>query len=367
VKFRLPTGGIGLVTVMLVGCTGAVSTPRDAAVIAGSGGAGGAGGTGGATSGGGAGGGGAGGAGRPPDGAGGAPGDASRSTNDAESPATFWDTSNIPPAQNVLMFKFVNKTNGRYPDSQVFWSFQNQVHSLAEMPLFDMPANSAGRMYFYLGEPNSRYFDFIEFTIDATTFNGNTTRVDAFGLKIAMRLHCADNFDVAVGEDYVTFAEDRAVTFQKFLDEVPAEFAGCVQAPFRIVEPGACGFNQGGAYQNYYGAFIDTIWAANGLTVPKPGPNGSGLGSFPDLSAAIYRHVGDQPGSFMPDGRLANRALWANSATFYAAAPANYYAKFWHTHSLAGKAYGFPYDDVGGYSSFISHRVPQYLIIAIGW
>ena len=29
--------------------------------------------------------------------------------------------------------------------------------------------------------------------------------------------------------------------------------------------------------------------------------------------------------------------------------------------------YGFPYDDVGGYSSYISHANPQYLLVAIGW
>jgi hypothetical protein len=230
-----------------------------------------------------------------------------------------------------------------------------------------MPANSSGRMYFYLGDPASKYFDFIEFTI-GTAFNGNTTRVDAFGIKIAMRLHAADGYDVAVGEDYATFAEDRAVTFQRFMDETPPEFAGCLaQAPFRIIEPGAGGFNAGGAQQHYYDSIIDQIWTANGLTVARPGPNGSGLGSFPDLSAAIYRHVGNVAGTFSADGKLANKSLWSNAATFYTAAPADYYARFWHTHALGGKAYGFPYDDVGGYSSFISHGNPQYLLIAIGW
>jgi len=42
----------------------------------------------------------------------------------------------------------------RYPDSQMYWAFtQNgvtQVHSFAQVPTFDMPANSAGRMYFYI-------------------------------------------------------------------------------------------------------------------------------------------------------------------------------------------------------------------------
>jgi hypothetical protein len=281
----------------------------------------------------------------------------------------FWDNSGIPTAKNALMFKFLNRTGGHYSDSEVFWSFQNQVYSIAEMPLFDMPANSSGRMYFYLGVPKGSYFDFIEFTIGPTVFNGNTTRVDAFGIKIAMRLHCADGYDVAVGEDDETFAEDRAVTFQKFLAAVPPEFAACAtnQMPFRIIEPGAAGFNQGGLQQHYYDGFVDALWAANALTVPKPGANGSGLGGFPDLSAAIYRHVGGVAGSFTPDGRLANHALWNDDSTFYLTAPADFYAKFWHEHSRNRKTYGFPYDDVGGYSSYISHQNPQYLLVAIGW
>jgi len=295
------------------------------------------------------------------------------SSGDSGAPDGFWDTSNIPAAKNVMMFKFVNRTNGKYQDSQVFWSFKSnnisEVHSISEMPLYDMPANASGRMYFYLGDPNSKYYDFIEFTIGATRFNGNTTRVDAFGLKVAMRMHCADGFDVAVGEDYATFMEDRAVTFQKFIDDVPDEFKplATVQAPYRIVEPGAVDFKVGGKYAHYYDAYVDQIWAANGLTLPKPGANASGLGAYPDISAAIFRHTGDKAQSFTTAGKLADKTLWANASTFYSAAPANYYARFWHTHGINGKAYGFPYDDVGGYSSYISHDKPQYIVVAIGW
>ena len=65
--------------------------------------------------------------------------------------------------------KILNRTNGQYPDSQVYWSFNGQTHSIAEQPYFDMPANSAGRMYFYLGSPNSQYSDFIEFTVGPTS------------------------------------------------------------------------------------------------------------------------------------------------------------------------------------------------------
>ena len=291
----------------------------------------------------------------------------------------FWgDTASIPPAKNVLTFKFINRTNGKYPDSQVFWSFKsgsiNEVHSIAEKDTYDMPANSAGRMYFGLGAaPNaanpSSYWDFIEFTISSTMFNANTTRVDAFGLKLAMRLHCADGYDAQVGENQSTFAEDRSVTFQRYLDSVPAEFDNCaqIQAPYRIVEPGAAGFNTGGPYANYYNSYVDQMWANNGITIPKPGPNGSGLGSYPDLSAAIFRHVGSGAGNFNANGSLKNQSLWSNPSTFYQAAPAHYYAKFCHDIAINGLSYGFPYDDVGGYSSFISHNTPQWCIVAVGW
>ena len=304
--------------------------------------------------------------------------------NDGAAPAGFWDTSNIPAAKNALMFKFLNRTNGQYADGEVYWSFKSgsisETHSIAAQPTYDMPANASGRMYFYLcgtsdttcaSDPTkSKYYDFIEFTIGATQYNGNTTRVDAFGIKLANRLHCADGYDVAVGEDYQTFQEDRATTFQKFIDSVPAQFQPLAQppfAPYRIVEPGAGGFNPGDPNANYYDSFVDQLWAANGLTIAKPGANGSGLGSYPDVSAAIMRHVGAVAGTFSAAGKLVNQSLWSTASTFYTAAPADYYAEFWHTHALNGKAYGFPYDDVGGYSSYISHANPQYLLVAIGW
>jgi Beta-1,3-glucanase len=281
-----------------------------------------------------------------------------------------------------MMFKFLNRTNGQYPDSQVWWKVSingvNTVHSIAEQDTFDMPANNSGRVYVYLGPytdataVNSPYFDFMEYDIgnDPPAFHGDTTRVDAFGIKLAMQMLCSDGYQVTVGENPATFAEDRSVTFQRFLAQVPAEYQHLAQAPYapyRIVSPDAA-FNAGGQYANYYQNYINQIWQENGLTIPLAGPNASGLGSYPDLSAAIYRHVAVAE-MFNPDGSLANPQFWAKTSrtTFYQSAPANYYAQFWHQNAVNGLAYGFPYDDVGGYSSYISHNNPLYIQIAIGW
>jgi Beta-1,3-glucanase len=287
-------------------------------------------------------------------------------------PAGFWDTSNIPVAKNVMTFKFLNRTNGQFPDSQVFWRVSihgtQQTHSIAEQQSFDMPANSSGRIYFFLGSPDGKYSDFMEYTIGPQQFNGNTTRVDAFGIKLAIRLHCVDGFEATVGENAATFAEDRTATFQRFVNAVPAEFQHLaqIQAPYKIVNPGAGEFKTGGLYASYYDAYANEIWQSNGITIPKPGPNASNLAAYPDLSAAIYRHTATA-GTFSSNGTLLDKTMWTNSQTFYQQAPANYYAKFWHDNGVDGKAYGFPYDDVGGYSTYISHNNPQYMLVAIGW
>jgi F5/8 type C domain/Beta-1,3-glucanase len=270
----------------------------------------------------------------------------------------FWgDTSTIPPAQNVLMVKVLNRTNGRYPDSQVYWSFNGQVHSIAEQPYLDMPANSAGRMYFSLGSPTSQYNDFIEFTVGPSVFNGNTTRVDAFAVKLAMRLHAHDGYDVSVGEDLATFQEDRAVTFQRFMDEVPAEFdhLAQIQAPYRIPAPGSSpNFRPGGVNANYFTAYAASV-GSSATTQEIFGCSGP-LANDPTKCAGLNRHVAHLPS---PD--------WSDPAKYYLAAPANYYARFWHDHAINRLAYGFPYDDYAGQSSFISHGNPQYLLVAVGW
>ena len=79
------------------------------------------------------------------------------------------------------------------------------------------------------------------------------------------------------------------------------------------------------------------------------------LGGLPQFCAAINRHV------------LAEPADWNNPAKYYRAAPANFYAKFWHDHSINGRAYGFCYDDVNAQDTLIEARNPVNLIVTIYW
>jgi hypothetical protein len=291
--------------------------------------------------------------------------------------APFWDASNIPatPSGDVMTFKFLNRTNGQYPDDQVYWSVTiNGVttsNTIAAQPYFQMPANASGRMYFYLGsvgQTSTNYYDFIEYTIGPTSFNGDTTRVDAFGVKLAFQLTCGDGTDIAVGENAATFAENRATTFQRYINAVPTDFQTLAEldAPYEILSPGAGGFDTGGPYADYYNAYIAQVWASNGLTIPIAGDNGDGLGAYPDLSAAIYRHVA-AAGTFNPNGTLVSQSLWGNPGNFYQTAPASYYGQFFHGNAINGQQYTFPYDDAGGYSSDVSCANPNTLIVAVGW
>jgi Ricin-type beta-trefoil lectin domain/Beta-1,3-glucanase len=276
-----------------------------------------------------------------------------------EPPASFWgNTGSIPAADNVVEVSIVNQTNGQYPNSEVYWSFNGQTESIAQQPYIDMPANSSGRMYFYLGSPNSQYYDFIEFTVGSSSINVDTTRVDRFGLKLALLLHGHDGSNQEVGENYATFQESRAATFQRFENFVPAAFKalGTDNAPYGINAPqDDASFQPGGANANYITGYAASVGDSSDTTQQIFGCSGT-LATNSQLCAGINRHVAQSP--------VAEQSTVSN---FYQSAPANYYAEFWHENAINGLAYGFPYDDYAGQSSDISVTNPQYLVVAVGW
>jgi hypothetical protein len=93
-----------------------------------------------------------------------------------------------------------------------------------------------------------------------------------------------------------------------------------------------------------------------GVTRGRVGGCGGTLVANPTLCAGLNQHVAQLPA-----------AQQTNPANYYLAAPANYYAEFWHQNAINGKQHGFPYDDDNGQSSDISVTNPQYMVVAVGW
>lgn len=318
--------------------------------------------------------------------------------------------SSIPnPSGGGVSVKVMNGTGGAYSDNQIYWgvigknpatgawcyldlsgnlipisaalndaaghltkngvNYANIYHKVSESSWVYLPKIVSGRMFLSVGSPcyiktyndgfagpdinnptdpnRNIYFDFVEFTVDDAGYHGNTTRVDQFGFPVQHRLvNKAGNYDRTVGE---LESETRAGLFTKYQNEVPTEFKslGTLQAPYRIVCPISGPFNTGGTYANYFAGY-SSISTRDILL-------GIGGASNAEVCAALNRHV------------YGNTADWNNPSKYYKAAPANYYAKFWHDHSIDGLAYGFCYDDVNGQASYLEVGDPKGLIIRVGW
>lgn len=276
-------------------------------------------------------------------------------------PDIFWGKpADYPAAKNVMTYVFLNRTNGKYTDDQIYWTFAGQTKTIAQQSVFDMGANSSGRVTFHLESPTGKYWDFMEHTISATNWYGNTTRVDAYGLPIAIRLLCGDGTDAKLGESYEVFYMGRDNFFKKYKEAVPAEFYPTVDngAPYRIIAPGKGdgGFDPGQKYGTYFDAYLKQLNIAGATTHQAFACEGNPFGQNAQLAGAVNRHVAHLP-----------QSEWLKAENFYKEAPANYYAKFFHDISFGEKAYGFAYDDAAGYAAYTACGKPKTLIIAVGF
>jgi hypothetical protein len=314
-----------------------------------------------------------------------------------------------PNGNGVVSVKFMNGTNGAYADKDIYWgvigkrlntdtfcyldssgnlvplskalndaaghltkngvNYANIYHKVSETSWVNLPKMHSGRIFLSVGSPcyiktyddgfagpdinnptdpnRDVYFDFVEFTFNDGGYNGNTTRVDQFGFPIQNRLvNKAGNYDKTVGE---LESETRAGLFAKYQNEVPKEFKslGTLQAPYRIVCPISGPFKAGGEYANYFSSYSGISTRDIFL--------GIGGAANEQTCAALNRHI------------YHDAANWNNVGKYYQAGPANYYAKFWHDHSIDGLAYGFCYDDVNNQSPTLAVADPKGLIIRIGW
>jgi Carbohydrate binding module (family 6)/Beta-1,3-glucanase len=277
-------------------------------------------------------------------------------------PAGFWgSTSSIPSASGAIEFDFLNATNGAYPDSEVYWSVNGVTESIAQSPYYEMTSCGSCRIYFYLGSPNSQYQDFIELNSSGTTINADTSRVDAFGLPLAIHLHNSDGTDTVVGEDDQVFAESRTALFTQFENYVPAVFKqlATVNAPYNIPSPtDVAAFQPGGADANYMTSYAASLGDTE-TTQQVFGCQGGGspaLNGNAALCAGLNRCVAQF-----------STAVQNTPSDYYQNAPCNYYSAFWHSVAVNGLAYGFAYDDDNGQSSDFNSSDAQYVQVAIGF
>lgn len=248
-------------------------------------------------------------------------------------------------------------------------------------------------------------FEFVEFTIKNGEYWGNTTRVDFFSFPVVSRLVGEGGFvstpgDADVYDKTVGDIGTRDEIFAAFMDEVPTEFQTLVQEPYRIMAPCKATFNEGGIYENYFDAYIDEIWdtyrtkdlvftceagtfrgrtsgdsiifskdgGESNIVVNKPTTQDvlEGKGTLA-TGTDIEKVVEAQLCAAINRGVALTPEKWSDSSAFYQSGPANYYAKFFHDHSVDGLAYGFCYDDVFDYSTLLHYTEPTALVIDLKW
>jgi hypothetical protein len=180
--------------------------------------------------------------------------------------------------------------------------------------------------------------------------------------------------------------------------QVPAEFQH-LYANGRIVAPIHGLFAAGRTYANYFDAYINSIWAqyttgnlvltiGSSVYTGRVGGDTRFAFTTPGDPVTYYVSKPTTQDVFMGAGALAtgngtekqlqaqicaafNRHVLQNismantASAFYQAPPANYYAQFWHKHSLNSLAYGFCYDDVSNQSTTLVSTNPRGMVVVI--
>jgi hypothetical protein len=288
--------------------------------------------------------------------------------------AAFWGDTSTYSKMGGINYVVLNRTNGAFPDSKIFWSKQELGTKVSLATQSMVPITGAGRFYIWIApdDSGSRYYDVIEYNGGGSPWMGNTTRVDGWRLPICFWVHSPGGIDTTRGDAYEMFYQSRQAKFDEFRNEVPKEFTGLATQDFaNIWAPHTSPvnyFGTGGPYENYYIAYEDSVNALHGgtlvvshtITVFNCLAAGGGMGTQPYYSAALNRHV-----ATLPQGT--NYSIWNNDTNYYKAAPCNYYSKWCHRRSLHKLCYGTCYDDVGNHSSFVQQPNVQWIAIAIGW
>ncbi|MDH6622420.1 hypothetical protein M2271_000207 [Streptomyces sp. LBL] len=225
--------------------------------------------------------------------------------------------------------------------------------------------------------------DCAEFTHNSSGMFCNTTMVDMFSVPLSIRLTGAK--DQTTG---ALRASGRADVFTAARQV--EEFAPLVVDDTRVIAPGH-GLDAGLFPKDYFAPYIDEVWSTytgKDLTVT------TNAGTFTGrVRGDRFTFEGPAPVSFARpstrdvlfcDGALAapndgttgpvaavlgaglNRSTLLSApaqpttdpASFYRTALTNHYAKAMHAATADGRAYGFAFDDVADFASYIQDTAP---------
>jgi hypothetical protein len=235
------------------------------------------------------------------------------------------------------------------------------------------------------GDPNYQIMhDCAEFTFNADGMFCNTTMVDMFSVPLAIHLTGAKNQTTGALKDGA-----RAKVFSD-LAAVDAFKPLIIGDRLRVIAPGH-GLGAGLFSQDYFASYIDQVWDAYGSKDLKVTTN---AGTFTGrVSGGKFAFTGPASVSFdkpstkdvlFCDGALAapndgttgpvaailgagfNRTTLHSApaqpttdpAAFYTPQVTNHYAKAMHAATADGKAYGFAFDDVADFASYIQDTAP---------
>ncbi|MFI0818319.1 glycoside hydrolase family 64 protein [Streptomyces sp. NPDC021098] len=235
------------------------------------------------------------------------------------------------------------------------------------------------------GDPNYKILhDCAEFTFNASGMFCNTTMVDMFSVPLAIRLTGA--------KDQTTGALKDGARARVFSDLRAAEGFDklVIGDDLRVIAPGH-GLGAGLFSQDYFAPYIDQVWdtySSKDLKVTTnagtfTGRVGGGKFSFTGPASVAF----DKPSTkdvLFCDGALAapndgttgpvaailgagfNRTTLHDTAAqpttdpaaFYGERITHHYAKAMHAATADGKAYGFAFDDVADFASYIQDTAP---------
>jgi len=245
-------------------------------------------------------------------------------------------------------------------------------------------------------DPNADLrYDWVEFALDGAGFHGNTTCVDQFGLPVWLAVVDGEAGQV---RGPVGLAGTRTALFRAWAAEVPEPFRQLDAGGRRILAPSHEPALAGGAYfdpliQAFWaryraepliltpaeGTFTGQVEADGRLVFTRAGAPGTWSLARAPTTAEVFRCDGVLArGSGLEKvlgaqlAAILNRHVedplrWRSAQGYYLASPCNHYARFWHAHSVDGRAYGFPYDDVSEQSSSLNAADPREIRVAFRW